>query len=535
MFKNIPIPLRENLKRKTNMPNLLLSSIKTAVGGLTSIKDVDKHLRKTLSQLVKQINNTHYAVPVLAEVKKVYATEKDLETDDDGIPKYEYLGGIEFKEVTKKSGISQGIPAKSLNSNLRQTPVEGEYVLIQKLFGEYYYSPQVNLFNSPNNSSYQGFTTRFKSQDSNRDNSETIETDNTGIAENKSANQVRTLGDKFLSNFNLRQVIPEEGNVILNGRFGNSVRLGSNIKNGFQNSPNIKLRAGRLQDATKFGEESLIEELDAKPINAGVEENINSDGSSMWMTTDETVRLTPATLEDNNIYPTEVVPEEFGGKQIILNSGRLIFNSKENGILGFSNGPIDFSTLNSFGVAAKQYIELYSPNVTIGRTSRTKNVNLRTSDFTVRGDSGTTLVRANKIRLIGQIQNEDIRRAGKGQPVARPITNEFGPKGEEAASFIVGPGEDIQVSKAVKGNELKEVLKEILEMQKVTTKAVQDINAKVLTPLLTAVTPLVAGATAAPLQASANSLANITTNVISDINVKIETLPKILSKVVEIE
>jgi len=83
------------------MPNLLLSSIKTAVGGLTSIKDVDKHLRKTLSQLVKQINNTHYAVPVLAEVKKVYATEKDLETDDDGIPKYEYLGGIEFKEVTK--------------------------------------------------------------------------------------------------------------------------------------------------------------------------------------------------------------------------------------------------------------------------------------------------------------------------------------------------------------------------------------------------------------------------------------------------
>ena len=83
------------------MPNLLLSSIKTTVGGLTSIKDVDKHLRRTLSQLINNINDKYYAVPVLAEVKKVYATEEDLENDDDGVPKYEYLGGIEFKEVTK--------------------------------------------------------------------------------------------------------------------------------------------------------------------------------------------------------------------------------------------------------------------------------------------------------------------------------------------------------------------------------------------------------------------------------------------------
>ena len=78
----------------------------------------------------------------------------------------------------------------------------------------------------------------------------------------------------------------------------------------------------------------------------------------MWMTTDETVSLTPATLEDSNIYPTEVAPAEFSGKQIILNSGRLIFNSKEDGILGFSNGPVDFSTLNTFGVSAKQGLNL---------------------------------------------------------------------------------------------------------------------------------------------------------------------------------
>ena len=229
-----------------------LSSIKTNVGGLASVKDVDNHLRKTLTQLITEINDVFSDnVHELAEVKKVYATEKDLPSDDNRVPKYELLGGIEFKNVTGK-GISKGVSAKPLNSNLKQIPVEGEYVLIQRFFGEYYYTPQVNLFNHPNNSSYQGFSTRFLNRNKSIVNNETIEKDNTGIVENKPANQVRTLGDNFLSNFNFRQVIPEEGNVILNGRFGNSIRLGSNIKNGLQDSPNIKLRAGQLQDVANF-------------------------------------------------------------------------------------------------------------------------------------------------------------------------------------------------------------------------------------------------------------------------------------------
>ena len=95
--------------------------------------------------------------------------------------------------------------------------------------------------------------------------------------------------------------------------------------------------------------------------------------------------------------------------------------------------------------------------------------------------------------------------------------------------MTVGP------SPAVRGNELREVLEQILEMQKVTTKAVQNITAQILTPLLGALTPIVAGATAKPLQVSAETLANATENTLKDLTIKIESLPKILSKVVEIE
>ena len=218
------------------------------------------------------------------------------------------------------------------------------------------------------------------------------------------------------------------------------------------------------------------------------------------------------------------MPEEFGGKQIILNSGRLIFNSKESGILGFSNGPIDFSTLDVFGVSAKQRLDLYSPTISVGRRSKTKNINMNTSNVTVRGDSGKTLVRASKITLLGPTQDEDVRRAGKGQPVARVTDNEFGPRGEEAASFIVGTGQDIKVSKAVKGNELNDLLKEILDITKATTLAVQKLAS--ITALINTVTP---GAPAGQVAAE------ITENILKDINARYETLPKILSKVVELE
>ena len=523
------------------LKDIQLDSISTAVGGLTSTKDVDKHVRLTTSKLIREINVATTTVAVLAEVKKVLTTVQDLELDVDDQPKYEELGSIYFQQVNGRgipyeTGEARGLRAKPLNTNIKELPVEGEYVMVQKLFGEFFYSSKINLFNNPNNASYQGFDKKFQLSDGNAKRNKTLETADTEIVKNKQDRKGRKLGESFEANFNFRQVVADEGDVVFNGRFGNSIKLGSNIRSEAKDSPNIKLRAGQLQDAGKFGQEGILEQLNNAPLTAPVAENINLDASSMWMTTDETVSLTPATLEDSNIYPTSVVPEEFGGKQIILNSGRLIFNSKESGILGFSNGPIDFSTLDVFGVSAKLRLDLYSPIISVGRRDKTKNINLNTSNVTVRGDSGKTLIRANKIRLLGPVEGEDIRRAGKLQPVVRPVTNEFGTKGKEAASFIVAPGgKDIQVTPAVKGDELKEVLEQMLAMQKVTTKAIQDINQQILTPVLAALAPLVAGATSKPLQVTAETIANITTNILDDIDIKIELLPKILSKIVEIE
>ena len=64
------------------LKDIQLDSISTAVGGLTSTKDVDKHVRLTTSKLIREINVATTTVAVLAEVSLFFIppilAQKDL-------------------------------------------------------------------------------------------------------------------------------------------------------------------------------------------------------------------------------------------------------------------------------------------------------------------------------------------------------------------------------------------------------------------------------------------------------------------------
>lgn len=379
---------------------LKLPDISLKATGLMNLFDVDNHIRKLLSPVINQINVGKADEGELAEVVEVYATEEQLdESPVDDTPDYKFLGAIRFRKIYSQQNLSddQLMVAYPLNLNIIDFPVKGETVFIQKIYDKFYYTDRVNMFNNPNNAGALGASQKFNIGKSTKS-QKTLDTAETGVVENKEKPDDVFLGEYFKPNFNIRQLVPNEGDTLIQGRFGNTLRLGS-----VDNAPTIKLRAGQISDYDKFDEGNvLIDEINEKPVNAPLEENINLDASSMWMTTDETVSLTPATLEDPNIYPTSVAPEVFDGKQIILNSGRLIFNSKEDGILGFSNGPIDFSTLNTFGVAAKQSLNLYSPTVVIGRNGeqgKTKNITLTGQDIYLQNETGYTAIMSKGIEL----------------------------------------------------------------------------------------------------------------------------------------
>ena len=129
-----------------------------------------------------------------------------------------------------------------LMPNVTNIPVVGEHVVVVEYNGQHYYKEIINLKNSPNENAAPGATAGY-------------------IPNTK-------FGETF-EKLDIRRVKVCEGEIVYEGRFGNSIKLGSDPTN---NSPVIKIRAGQTLDNDTFG----------KPVK----ENIDEDSSSIYLISD---------------------------------------------------------------------------------------------------------------------------------------------------------------------------------------------------------------------------------------------------------
>ena len=358
-------------------------------GGITKLVDVDDHIRKFIIPIVGQINHTLDGLPETAQVVEVFTSVNKVPLDENEEPIHERIGAIRYRKI----GTEQNIPdeecpiAYPVNPHFTSYPLLNEQVRVYDIFGTTYYETIVNeFFGFPNNVAVPGKSNSFSVVGNNQGSADTLSVVDTGIIKQKQATaQPTILGDYFTSNKRIRRISQDEGDIVINGRFGQSIQIGSNVKNEAPILPNIKLRVGQLSDADKFELEELKTEVEASSVHTAVDSNINADGSSIYMTTDETVDLQPTTKDDDSgVYNQEFI-DSFSGKQIVMNSGKLIFNSKDSGIYSFAQRNIEMSTLQNFGAKAKQEMFLYAPTINIGnrdnmalnhRNQQTKNINL---------------------------------------------------------------------------------------------------------------------------------------------------------------
>ena len=129
-----------------------------------------------------------------------------------------------------------------LMPNVTNIPVVGEHVVVVEYNGQHYYTSIINRRNSPNENSIPGTGGSYKKN--------------------------TKYGDTFKRK-DIRKVEVNEGDIVYEGRFGNSIKLGSDPTN---NSPVIKIRAGQTLDNDTFG----------KPVK----ENIDEDSSSIYLISD---------------------------------------------------------------------------------------------------------------------------------------------------------------------------------------------------------------------------------------------------------
>jgi hypothetical protein len=283
---------------------------------------------------------------------------------DDKHPRFEELGGwnalgvIEYDSVTKPSNSKQGFSiATPLLPNLKNYPLVNELVYILSLpsseigesttASETYYISIIGLWNHPHHNGYPQNPGNLD-ENSNRDYKQTTGGDVRRVTDNSTD---IFLGNTFKEKPNIHPLLPFEGDVIHEGRWGNSIRFGSTVKDTSNNWSSI----GNNGDSI-----TIIRNGQGKQSEEGwipVTENINNDESSVYLTSTQQVPLNGSSISYNSYKSnTPLAPNKFSGKQIILNSGRLVFNSNTDHILLSSAKSINLNSLESVNIDTKDVI-----------------------------------------------------------------------------------------------------------------------------------------------------------------------------------
>jgi hypothetical protein len=179
-------------------------------------------------------------------------------------------------------------------------------------------------------------------------------------------NSTNNSGGKFVERINIHPILPFTGDNILEGRFGNSIRLGSTIKSKsqFQNNWSTSGNEG----------DPIIIIRNGQPFNSSDKgwlptvENVNNDLSSIYITSTQKLPINVSSLNYTGIRSeySPIFPQSYNLPQIVLNSGRLLLNSTTDSILLSSKKVIALSAIEDIGLSSRGNISLSTKGVRLG-------------------------------------------------------------------------------------------------------------------------------------------------------------------------
>lgn len=253
------------------------------------------------------------------------------------------IGKAKIRMVVSENGKEKSTLswAKPLDTNVKSFPLLHEVVIVSQHLSELYYTQRMNIYDAPNQNAVPGISlpvVSSKEETPSGANAESYESVSVSGAPNNQDDQTKiTLGKVFKENIDIKPMQPFEGDIIYEGRFGQSIRFSSNQETGL---PSLKIKVGQP------------DEVPATPIQP-IEENINDDPSSLWIVNDEDVPFIASTAESEvnlQFYPDK--PNEFLGNQIFINSDRIVMNAKTQEIMGFAKKAMNFVSDGIFTVDA---------------------------------------------------------------------------------------------------------------------------------------------------------------------------------------
>lgn len=271
------------------------------------------------------------------------------------------------------------IQARALDANLKNIPIAGEVVLLLKgptayntYLGtgqEYYFTNPISIQSSVHLNGLPGVSETLPKSDSN--NKDKRENSQIGVTTKTSKNKniSTTIDPTFGERLDVRPVQPYSGDIILEGRWGQSIRFGSSIdeRREYPIPPYWKPGLGNI------GNPILIisngNNAGKAKNNEFISENPDTDDASIWMTSGHSVKFTPASTYTPSIKDKSVdlySKNQFGGNQVIIASDRLVFNARKQELIAFSKEGIGLSSEKAISIDGRQVVETESKRINLG-------------------------------------------------------------------------------------------------------------------------------------------------------------------------
>tara|TARA_R110000787_G_scaffold42174_1_gene103707 strand:+ start:139 stop:1407 length:1269 start_codon:yes stop_codon:yes gene_type:complete len=278
--------------------------------------------------------------------------------------------GTAFISIVDASNSDKPIIAKSLYSNFKSFPIINELVFCflsptptlgtQTYDNQYYYINTINLWNAPNHNASPNPTGTITLEQSQEYQSyekaeagsvRRIKDSSTEIPLNSPSNPSQ---NTFREETNIHPLMPFMGDLLYEGRFGNSIRLGSTAKSKseYKNSWSVNGKNGDPITIIRNGQPGNSSNEGWLPIT----EDLKNDLSSLYLTSYQRLSKFTVASENYSSYITPpAAPSQWVESQIALSSNRIVLNAKTDSILLSSQKSIGLSTNGSVNIDSKSY------------------------------------------------------------------------------------------------------------------------------------------------------------------------------------
>jgi len=309
-------------------------------------------VKENLSSVVSSIGKNNSSPTKKAQVGRVYGvvTTENTPTREmfEKVGGYSGIGTIFYLDYEQSKNVVGNVDnsflntcktAKSLYPQFQYYPILGELVFLEDLP-----SPVSQISNTSTQKYYISSINLWNTQQQN----------------SNPANDNASLGVTFVENPNIKALLSFEGDHILQGRQGNALR--------FSTTTTLYKNLNEWSDIGKDDDPiTIISNGFAYDANEKFHvEKINKDLSSLYLTSAQKIPLqTDKTGTLNNLTNPLNVPDYFNA-QAIINSDRVVINSKKDEVMIFAKTNIEINTKNIINLNADERVHLNSNTVFLG-------------------------------------------------------------------------------------------------------------------------------------------------------------------------